>query len=312
MIVDSVRMDAYIRAMRQTIKPKSVVADLGSGPGLFALVACQLGARRVYAIEPNDIIQIGRDAAREHGLSDRIEFIQELSTNVTLPEQADVIVADLRGILPWYGQHLPSIVDARSRFLKPQGVLIPARDRMWAALVEVPEKYDELIKPWTGNNTGFSLNSGRHLAVNTWSKVHVEPDSLLSASVCWHEIEYGNVSEINFRENISLTATRGGVVHGLAVWFDSELFDGIGFTNAPGAEEMIYGQGFFPFEEAVQIAAADRVDVVLEARLIGDHYVWRWDTTVSLQSGTNHSFRQSTLLGEPFSTSELRKRAKAP
>src|SRR5688572_11008807 len=93
MIVDAVRMDAYVRAMCQTIRPGSVVIDLGCGPGLFALIACQLGARRVFAIEPNNIIQVARDTAREHGFSDRIEFIQELSTKVTLPEQADVIVS---------------------------------------------------------------------------------------------------------------------------------------------------------------------------------------------------------------------------
>ena len=309
MLADTPRMQAYTSALRRAVRAGSVVLDLGCGPGVFALLSCQLGARRVYAVEPNDIIQIGRDAAREQGFSDRIEFIQELSTNVTLPERADVVISDLRGILPWYGQHLPSIVDARSRFLTPKGLLIPCRDRIWAALVEVPEKYDELVKPWTDKYAGFRLNSGRNLSVNTWGKIRVKPENLLSESLYWHEIDYLNVTETNFRENISLTATRGGMAHGLAVWFDTELCEGIAFSNAPGAEELIYGQAFFPFEEAVPIAGGDRVDVRLQARLIGDHYVWRWDTNVSSHTGSKHSFKQSTLLGVPFSTSALRKRA---
>ena len=45
MIVDAARMDAYVRALREAIKPGSVVVDLGSGPGLFALIACALGVR---------------------------------------------------------------------------------------------------------------------------------------------------------------------------------------------------------------------------------------------------------------------------
>src|SRR5688572_27173656 len=138
MIVDAARMDAYVRALRKAIRPGAVVVDLGCGPGLFALIACQLGARRVFAIEPNDVIQVARDAAREHGLSDRIEFIQELSKKVTLPKRADVIVSDLRGVLPWFGQHIDSIIDARSRFLAPDGVLIPARDRVWVTIADVP------------------------------------------------------------------------------------------------------------------------------------------------------------------------------
>ena len=83
MIADSPRIKAYVAALRLAIRPGSVVIDLGSGPGFFALVACQLGARRVFAIEPDNIIQVGRDAARDHGVADRIEFIQNLSTKVT-------------------------------------------------------------------------------------------------------------------------------------------------------------------------------------------------------------------------------------
>ena len=311
MIADAARMDAYVRALRQAIKPGSVVVDLGSGPGLFALIACQLGARRVFAIEPDNVIQVGRDAAREHGFSDRIEFIQELSTKVALAERADVVVSDLRGVLPWFGQHLPSIVDARSRFLGPRGVLIPRRDRLWAAVVEVPEKYDQLVTPWTGNNTGVSLNSGRKLIVNTWSKVRVQPENLLSEPVCWYELDYREITETNFNVPIDLVATRSGTAHGFVIWFDAELVEGIGFSNAPGGEELIYGNAFFPFEEPVGVAGGDRIDVRMEARLIGDEYVWRWDTTVSSNGETKSSFKQSTLFGVPFSTSELRKRAEA-
>ena len=75
MIADEARLNAYVSAMRQAIKPGSVVVDLGSGPGVFALLAVEMGARRVFAIEPDNIIQVGRDAARERGVSDRIEFI---------------------------------------------------------------------------------------------------------------------------------------------------------------------------------------------------------------------------------------------
>ena len=104
MIADAPRIDAYVSALREAMKPDSVVVDVGSGPGFFAIMACRWGARRVFAIEPSDVIQVGRDAAREYGFDDRIEFIQDLSTKVTLPEQADVIVSDLRGVLPWFQQ----------------------------------------------------------------------------------------------------------------------------------------------------------------------------------------------------------------
>ena len=307
MIADEARMDAYVHAMRHAIKPGSVVVDLGSGPGMFALLAAQMGARRVFAIEPENVIQVGRDAARDHGFSDRIEFIQDFSTRVSLPEQADVIVSDLHGVLPWHSQHIPSIIDARSRLLAPDGILIPARDSLWAAAVEDFQHYEELVKPWDSN--GIPLSSGRKLAVNLWTKFRVAPENLLSESICWHELDYYQVDDANVCKDLSLTATRSGTVHGLAIWFDADLLAGKGFSNAPGAEQVIYGNAFFPFKEPVAVAAGDRIDVRVEARLIGDDYVWRWDTTVWSQAETKASFKQSTLLGTPLSPSQLRKRA---
>ncbi len=86
MINDKVRINAYREALRRTVHSDSVVLDIGTGTGIFALLACQLGARRVYALDPNPWIELGRQVAAANGFGDRIEFIQEVSTTVTLPE----------------------------------------------------------------------------------------------------------------------------------------------------------------------------------------------------------------------------------
>ena len=310
MIADGPRTDAYVTALRNTIGPDSVVVDLGSGPGLFALIACRLGARRVFAIESEDIIQVGRDAARELGCADRIEFIQNVSTKVTLPEQANVIVSDLHGVLPFFKHHIPSIIDARSRLLARGGVLIPSRDRLWAAVVEAPAQYSNLVSPWEGNGNGVVLNSARNLAVNIGGKIRVTPENLLGEPVCWYELDFHQVEEANVCEKISLPIDRKGTAHGLAVWFDAELLRA-GFSNAPGRTELIYGNAFFPFQQPLEVLPEDRIDVRLEARLIGDDYAWRWDTTLLSQGNAKCSFKQSTLLGAPLSASQLRKRTGA-
>ena len=147
MIADSVRMDAYARALRLAVKPGSVVLDIGAGTGIFALLACQFGARRVYAIEPSDTIQAAREIAAANGFAERIEFFQEMSTAITLPEPADVIVSDLRGVLPFYQHHLPAIADARRRLLAPGGVLIPRSDTLWLACVEAEDLYRRITTP---------------------------------------------------------------------------------------------------------------------------------------------------------------------
>ena len=308
MIADAPRIDAYVAALREAIKPDSVVVDLGCGPGYFAILACRLGARRVFAIEPSDVIQIGRDAAREFSLNDRIEFIQDLSTKVTLPEQADIIVSDLRGVLPWFQQSIASIIDARTRFLRPGGILIPQRDRLWAAVVEAPARYAEIVGPWEENGNGFGLSSGRNFVVNLWTKLRVRQEDFLGQPLLWRELDYYRTEEVNFCENISLSVDRKGTAHGLSIWFDTELLNGVDFSNAPGNAKLIYGQGFFPFQQALEVETGDRIDVRLEARLIKDDYVWRWDTALVSQDKIKCHFKQSTMFGAPLSPAQLRKR----
>src|SRR6185436_17828454 len=105
MVTDAVRVDAYTRAMRSVITPGSFVIEIGTGIGVFAVIAKQMGARRVVAIEPDEAITVARMIAKDNGEPD-IEFIQGLSTDVGFADQADIVVSDLRGVLPLYNGHL--------------------------------------------------------------------------------------------------------------------------------------------------------------------------------------------------------------
>src|SRR4029453_16198368 len=156
MIADTARTQAFFRALRAAITPDSIVVDIGAGTGIFSLLACRLGARRVYAIEPDDAIQVAKAMAVANGCSDRIEFAPDLSTNISLPEGADVMVSDIGGVLPWFRNHITSIVDGRRRFLAPDGVLIPRRDTAWLAVVEAEDWYAQQTAPL--KNKGLEID----------------------------------------------------------------------------------------------------------------------------------------------------------
>lgn len=304
MLRDAIRMEAYASALRRAVKPDSVVMDLGCGPGVFALLACKLGARRVYAVEPENIVGLARETAAANGFSDRIEFFEKLSTEITLPEPATIIISDLRGVLPLFEQNISSIIDARERLLAPGGVLIPERDVLWASVVEAPEQYGEIVGPWR-NQFDLDLAAGRRLVTNTWRKSRIKPEQLLTDPVCWTTLDYYKVNGADVHAEISWQAARTGTAHGIAVWFDSELAEGIRFSNHPAAPETIYGIGFFPFSDPVEVVEGDRITVWLAADLVNDGYVWRWDTEVPGKA----SFKQSTFFGVPLSTNQLRKSA---
>jgi protein arginine N-methyltransferase 1 len=312
MIADTPRMEAYVAALRRAVKPDSVVVDLGCGPGLFALLACQMGARRVYAIDPDNVIEVARQAAIANGYEDRIVCIQEYSTRVTLPEKADVIISDLRGILPWFEQHISAIADARRRLLKPEGVLIPQKDFLWAALVEAPEEYAKISGPWELNNYGLDLNSARGFVTNSWRKLRVNPEQFLTEPLHWCALDYREIEDLDFATELSWDASRPGTAHGFGVWFDSKLFDGIGFSNRPGEVELIYGAAFFPFSYPIDLVDGDEIGITLKADLVGEDYVWRWNTRVVSKQNSGFvkaTFKQSTFFGVPLSAARLHKKS---
>ncbi len=154
MIKDPVRFHAFTEALRWTVKPGSAVLDVGTGPGIMALLACKFGARRVYAIESDPVINVAREIAISNGFAGQIEFVEGLSTQVSLPERVNVIVSDLNGTLPWFQQHLRSVADARQRFLAPGGVMIPKKEIVWLGVAESQPAYAEHTQPWEAGH-GF-------------------------------------------------------------------------------------------------------------------------------------------------------------
>ncbi len=311
MITDELRMDAHVEALRRTITKGSVVVDIGTGTGILALIACRLGARRVFAIEPDDIIQIARQTAADNGFGGIIEFFQEQSNKVTLPERADVIISDLRGILPPLQHSLNALIDAHQRLLAPGGTLIPAHDEMWAAVVSAPEFYRPCEQPWRNNRYNLDLSAARPMLTNMWSKARIEAKQLLTPPHRWATLNYRALREADLDATITWDAQNAGVAHGLCVWFDTCLVEGMApLSNAPGRPELIYGQGFFPWEETVTLDKGDRIRIHLQATLTGEDYIWIWETRVQGTAGeTKAEFTQSTFHGTPLSPLQLHKRS---
>ena len=230
MMADRIRVDSYAEALRHAVRPGSVVLDIGTGCGIFALLASKFGAGRVYAVDPGEAIEVARQLAQANGVSDRIVFIRDLSTRISLPERVDIIVSNIGGVLPFFEQHLPSIIDARRRHLKPEGTLIPLEDRLFAAMVEAPDVYGRHTAPWEHNSYGLDLSHARQIMTNSWIKQRVSADKLLArpAAVCI--LDYRTLETTSCSAELSWTTERNGTAYGLSVWFESMLTQSISFA----------------------------------------------------------------------------------
>ncbi len=315
MIADKGRMDPYVKALRVSVKNDSIVLDIGTGTGIFALLACYFGARHVYAIEPNDAIQVGRELAVANGFSKKISFIQGLSSKIALPQKADVIISDMRGVLPFSSHHLPSIVDARERHLASAGILIPLKDTLRVALVDAADLYQSCGSTWENNKYDLDMSVTKRWLRNTplYNKAYVGgKESIIGEPVTWALLDYQSLESPNVSGEVKWQLEQDATVHGLRVWFDATLADGVGFSNAPDKADLIYGSMFLPFLEPVLLNKNDTVSVKIQANLVGDEYIWRWHTRVYAKENLDEiiiEFKQSSFDGVPLSLAQLQKRA---
>ncbi|HWR13934.1 MAG TPA: 50S ribosomal protein L11 methyltransferase [Terriglobales bacterium] len=302
MMADKLRMAAYRRALERHVMPGSVVVDLGAGQGIFSFIACQLGAERVFAIELDDVINIARECAVANGFEERIEFFQKNSTEINLPQQADVIVSDLRGVLPFYSDHFRVLADARRRFLKPGGVVIPHSDRVFAAIVDGKDHRGKLLQGY--NSTGFDFSSALHAACSEPWKMQVAPEQLISNVHEFCRIDYSTIETCDCRQILEFEVVVDGQGDGVLLWFDTETSPGIGFSTRPG-NDTVYGQGLLPWPEAVSLQKGDLVRTSITVKQLGERPFWRWETKILRHEAIIRMFDQSSLGAQHLSLEKL-------
>ena len=312
MIEDLGRFQPWLDALRRHIREDSVVLDIGCGPGAMSFLACRFGARKVYAIEPDGSIEMARRCAAGIPGAERIEWIRGMSTQIDLPEQADIVVGDLHGNLPFYTSNIASLADARKRHLKPGGVLLPSRDQLYAVPASAPWEIDAIETPWRRNALDLDLTPALPALVNQfWRARSQETDAehLLAEPAHWGTVDYRAAEETRGLDaTLDWTLNRDGRVDGLYVWFDGEVDAGLGFSNSPLLPELQYGRAFFPLERPVNAQAGDRMQTRLSVRRMLDNWVFRWDTRITdAESVSKASFKQSTFRMQPEDLALLRK-----
>lgn len=311
MVNDHARTQPFIDALTRLITPASVVLDIGTGAGFFALLAVQLGAARVYAIEPDDAIEVGKLCARDVAGGERIIWLKGLSTELDLPEKADVVIGDLHGTLPFHNSMIASLADARRRHLKPSGAILPMRDVLRMVPAQAPHEYQSVDQPWSSNRCGLDLTAGRPFVANSWWRARLEParaSDLLSTPSTWAELDYRSVESANLDGTLEWIIERSGILHGYYLWFDGQVADDLGYSNAPELAELVYGRAFFPLELPVAVVAGDRVRLRMATKLVDKEHIYRWDTQVSGPQGpAKAEFRQTTFRSRPVLRQQMQR-----
>ncbi len=241
MIADTVRTEAYRRAIHAQVRPGDIVIDFGTGTGVMALFAAQAGVRKVYALEKTALAHATRDMVAKNGFSDVIEVIQSDATTLELPEQADWLISEMMDTTCCDEYDMSPLGHLRDRFLKPTGGMIPHRVESFLQLFSLPTLYGEFQGFYQHRPYGLDWSMMVEEHQHRISKVEIPETGSDAQALCnpiswWpFDMRHDPMPSYQYinRPQQQATLTTDGVAHGLVGWFRADLGGGEKLTNAP-------------------------------------------------------------------------------
>lgn len=277
-----------------------MVVDLGCGSGILGILCLQAGAARVIGIDSTPAVNVARETYARAGLSDHCEFVRGRSYQVSASERADLIICDHVGYFGIDYDIVDMLQDARLRFLKPGGLIIPRRLRLMCALVHSPASWVK-AEAWASSRIPSEYHWLRRFGINTKHAVTLGKEEILGAPALLGIIELGADNPEMFSWTAELEVDLPGVLHGLAGWFECDLAEGICMTNSPFSTEAIdRHQAFFPIDAPVAVEAGHRVKLSVAIRPSMNIISWK----VSIPK-VKRCFSHSTWQGEFMTRDDL-------
>ncbi|MEW6375360.1 MAG: 50S ribosomal protein L11 methyltransferase, partial [Thermodesulfobacteriota bacterium] len=234
MLNDRVRTSSFLAGIYEVVRPGDIVVDIGTGTGILAIAAARAGARHVYAIEASGIWRLAKALFESNGVADRITLLEGWSTQINLPEQADVLISEMIGNEPLAENVLEITTDAVKRLLKPDGRLVPNNVKIFGLPVTIPTA--ELMKhtfitetlqnwkSWYGidfNPLSDAIRNSPHaFFINSFS---ARDWKILSEPILLASIDLKNVSQLTIDNTITATTNALGQLNGLFEYFELEL-----------------------------------------------------------------------------------------
>jgi len=233
MLNDSIRMESFKKAIFEVVKQGDIVCDLGTGTGILAQWALEAGAKCVYGIDFNkNILETAKSNLVKFG--ERFIPLFGNFLNIQLPEKVDVIISETIGNFADNENCIFYLKDAKCRFLKSDGVMIPSNLKQVLVPVHSPElsqQIENLNIPLNYYETVIPKQDyiAHPIVVNQFN---FELDNL---------VEYQK--EFSFQSNINLPVT------GFKGWFIAQLSPNIILDTEEVQADSSWNHFYFPMQE---------------------------------------------------------------
>ncbi len=151
MLQDKARNVAYRTAIiqnQQHIQDK-VVLDVGCGTGILSMMSVKHGkASKVFAVEASGFAKHTQMLTEANGMSDKIQVFDGKIESVQLPHKVDLIISEWMGTFLLFEWMIESVIVARDRWLKDDGVVWPSHAGLYLVPCCAEELYKNKVSFW--------------------------------------------------------------------------------------------------------------------------------------------------------------------
>lgn len=266
MLKDTVRTKNYMKAIvnnKHLFKGKTVL-DVGCGTGILCMFAAKAGAAKVIGIECAGIIQQAEEIVKANKLDHIITLVRGKVEEVVLPvEKVDIIISEWMGYFLLYESMLDTVLVARDKWLKPDGLLFPDKATLMICAIEDAEYRSSKIDFWD-NVYGFDMSCIKELALLEPLVDTCDADQVISDACKILDVDLYTVKkeDLDFSADFKLNIARDDFCHALVAYFNiefSKTHTKIRFSTGPRSEYTHWKQTVFYGPEPIVASKGDLI-----------------------------------------------------
>jgi len=310
MLNDSLRMVNYEKAIKESVKTGMIVLDLGTGTGILAKWALEAGAKKVYGIELNrEAIPIAKKRIDDTEFSGKLQIFQGLSYNVNLPEKVDIIISEILGNLADNEDMVPILEDARRRFLKGRGIMLPKMVETFIVPITCDRAHSQIKnKKCKGISERYDLDClltklGIKNPFNLYYDVIIPLSSYLSKpQPARNEFKFEGNDGSEYETKISFRVEKKGIFTGFKGYFVAQLSENVALDISGDDIDNrktsdCWKHCYLPIENPFEVKVGDQIEITYARRYPknrSSHFrqYYSWKGCIKRKGKILHEFSQ--------------------